>query len=322
MMSTTTGKIGFHFKGATYQTWYKLVGDLRTEVRPLIALHGGPGVSHSYVTPHTDLFASHGIPVILYDQIGIGESSHRKDAPKEFWTVDLFMDELENLLLHFGISGDFDLLGHSWGGMLASNFAAVRQPKGLKHLVIADSPASMALWEEGTASLVAQLPHDVQDVIKEHEEAGTTDDPAYEKAIQVFYKRHVCRLEAWPDELNASFAAMKDDPTVYHVMSVITCYHCGDPNNGVVFLDRNGPSEFTITGTLKTWSIIDILHTIKPPTLLINSVYDEAQDVCVLPFFNRIPRVKWVQFANSSHVPLFEERERYMQVVGDFLKLA
>lgn len=82
---------------------------------------------------------------------------------------------------------------------------------------------------------------------------------------------------------------------------------------------RQGPSEFTITGTLKTWSIIDILHNIGCPTLIINSVYDEAQDVCVLPFFQNIPRVKWVQFTNSSHTPFLEERERYMQVVGSFL---
>ncbi|KAG6810537.1 hypothetical protein H0H92_011424 [Tricholoma furcatifolium] len=302
---SVTGKIDFKYQGATYQTWYKLVGDLHTTkagVRPLVALHGGPGVSHSYMTPHTDLVASHGIPVILYDQIGIGESSHRKDAPKEFWTLELFMDELENLLGHFGISGDYDLVGHSWGGMLAANFVAARQPKGLKHLIVTDTPASMALWMESTAGLVAQLPQDVQDVIKKHEEAGTTEDPEYEAAMHVFYQKHVCRLETWPDDLNASFAAMAADPTVYHTMQ--------------------GPSEFTITGTLKTWSIVDALHTIETPTLMINSVYDEAQDVCMLPFFNNIPRVRWVQFANSAHVPFFEERERYMQVVGDFLTLA
>ncbi|KNZ75480.1 L-amino acid amidase [Termitomyces sp. J132] len=254
------------------------------------------------MTPHADLFASHGIPVILYDQIGGGESSHYRDAPKEFWTVELFMDELENLLNHFGISGDYDLVGHSWGGMLAANFAAARQPVGLKHLVVADTPASMALWEQSTASLVEQLPQDVQDVIKKHETAGTTDTPEYQEAMLVFYKKHVCRLETWPDALNASFAAMEADPTVYHTMQ--------------------GPSEFTITGTLKTWNIIDILPNIKVSTLIINSVYDEAQDICMLPFFNNIPKVKWVQFANSSHVPLFEEPERYKKVVGDFLMTA
>ncbi|KAG5728293.1 L-amino acid amidase [Termitomyces sp. T112] len=304
-MTTTTGKINFQYQGVTYQTWYKLFGNLQSAkagVRPLIALHGGPGVSHSYMTPHADLFASHGIPVILYDQIGGGESSHYRDAPKEFWTVELFMDELENLLNHFGISGDYDLVGHSWGGMLAANFAAARQPVGLKHLVVADTPASMALWEQSTASLVEQLPQDVQDVIKKHETAGTTDTPEYQEAMLVFYKKHVCRLETWPDALNASFAAMEADPTVYHTMQ--------------------GPSEFTITGTLKTWNIIDILPNIKVSTLIINSVYDEAQDICMLPFFNNIPKVKWVQFANSSHVPLFEEPERYKKVVGDFLMTA
>ncbi|RDB25318.1 L-amino acid amidase [Hypsizygus marmoreus] len=301
-MATSTGKIDFHYQGATYQTWYKLVGNVRSTkagVRPLIALHGGPGVSHSYMTPHADLLASHGIPVVLYDQIGVGQSSHRKDAPKEFWTVELFMDELESLLNHFGISGDYDLIGHSWGGMLAGNFAAARHPAGLKHLIITNTLASMALWEESTAGLVKQLPQNLQDIIRKHEKDGTTDAPEYQEAMMVFYKQHVCRLEPWPQDLTVSFAAMEEDPTVYHTML--------------------GPSEFTITGTLKTWTIVDKLPTIKCPTLMMNSVFDEAQDVCVLPFFKYIPQVKWVQFANSSHVPFFEERERYMKVVGNFL---
>ncbi|KAG6844066.1 hypothetical protein H0H87_010009 [Tephrocybe sp. NHM501043] len=220
-MSTTTGKIDFHYQGATYQTWYKLVGNLHTmkpDVRPLVTLHGGPGVAHNYLSPHIDLVASYGIPVILYDQIGIGQSSHRRDAPKEFWTVELFIDELENLLNHLGISGDYDLLGQSWGGMLAANFVTARQPQGLKHLIIADSPADMKLWEEAAAGLVAQMPQDVRDAIKKHEEAGTTGNPEYQEATWKFYKKHLCRLETWPDDLNASFAAMTEDPTVYSTM--------------------------------------------------------------------------------------------------------
>ena len=84
-------------------------------------------------------------------------------------------------------------------------------------------------------------------------------------------------------------------------------------------VDRNGPSEFFITGTLKNWSIVDELHKIKAPTLLINGKYDEAQDECVEPYSKLIPDVKWVKFANSSHTPLWEEREEYMKVVHDFL---
>lgn len=82
---------------------------------------------------------------------------------------------------------------------------------------------------------------------------------------------------------------------------------------------RIGPSEFNIKGTLKTWTVVDDLHKISVQTLLINGRYEDAQDVAVAPFFEKIPKVKWVQFAESSHMPFFEEKERYLQVVGDFL---
>ena len=83
---------------------------------------------------------------------------------------------------------------------------------------------------------------------------------------------------------------------------------------------RNGPNEFHITGSLKTWSIIDRLHNIQATTLLINGRYDEAQDTVVEPFFQNIPKVRWVQFADSAHVPQLEETERFMQVVWAFLR--
>ncbi|TFK40276.1 proline-specific peptidase [Crucibulum laeve] len=298
-MTETTGKIDFHVGEETFQTWYKLIGSLDSGKRPLVTLHGGPGVSHHILLSHIDLFKAHGIPIIFYDQIGIGESTHLRDKPKEFWTVDLFMDELDNLLSHFGVAGDFDLLGHSWGGMLGSQYAAQRQPQGLKHLIIADTPASMPLWEEAVGGLLAQLPVEMREAIKKHEENGTTDAKEYQDVMHVFYQKHVCRLDPWPEELLQTFAAMEADPTVYNTMQ--------------------GPSEFTINGTLKLWSVLDIIHNIKASTLLINGAYDEAQDVCMEPFFKSIPKVKWVQFANSSHTPYIEERERYMKIVGDFL---
>ncbi|KAF8869382.1 Alpha/Beta hydrolase protein, partial [Infundibulicybe gibba] len=147
------GKIDFRVRGETFQTWYKVVGEITTNSRPLIVLHGGPGVTHSYLLAHTDLSKAYGIPLIFYDQVGNGQSTHILDKPKEFWSVDLFMDELDNLLAHFNIAGNFDLLGHSWGGMLAGSYATQRRPAGLKHLIITDSPASMPLWEESTAKL-------------------------------------------------------------------------------------------------------------------------------------------------------------------------
>lgn len=97
-MSEITGQIDFCVGTETYYTWYKIFGDLKSGVRPLVVLHGGPGLSHNYVLPFEDLNTRFNIPVVLYDQIGIGESSHPKDVSPEFWTVDLFVNELVNLL--------------------------------------------------------------------------------------------------------------------------------------------------------------------------------------------------------------------------------
>ena len=144
------------------KTWYKVFGDLKSR-RPLVTLHGGPGVVHNYMLALADLVQTHGIPVVVYDQLGNGNSTHlpEKMGDTSFWTEALFIKQLTHLLEHLGIQNDFDLLGHSWGGMLSARFAT-QQPKGLKNLIISDSPASMKLWVEAANKLRSQLPSDVQ----------------------------------------------------------------------------------------------------------------------------------------------------------------
>jgi len=298
-MSERTGKIDFHYGGETYQTWYKVVGDLSSGVRPAVVLHGGPGISHHYVLSFIDLHTRFNIPVVFYDQIGIGESSHPKDVPKEFWTLELFMDELDNLLESLDIGKGFDLCGHSWGAMLAAHYASHRHPAGLRRLVIASGAPSMPHWVRGVRQLLEKLPEDLREMLKRHEREETTDDPEYQAGMQIFYKKHVCLLDPWPQELLASFTAMGADPIVYRTTL--------------------GASEFSITGTFKDWSCFDQIHTITVPTLLTNGAEDEARDVAVAPFFQKIPHVRWVTFAKSSHMAHFEERERYFTFVGEFL---
>lgn len=221
MSQETTGKIDFRVGDETYQTWYRIFGDLRSGVRPLIVLHGGPGLSHHYVLPFKQLHARFNIPVIFYDQIGIGESSHPKNVPKEFWTVDLFMDELHNVIHHLGISANFDLAGHSWGAMLAAHYVSHRHPPGLRHLVLASGAPSMHLWVESTRQLMQKLPKELRETIEKHEREGSTDDPEYQKGMDIFYAKHVCQLTPWPEELNTSFSAMQADPVVYSTMRVL-----------------------------------------------------------------------------------------------------
>ncbi|KAH7911485.1 proline-specific peptidase [Hygrophoropsis aurantiaca] len=297
-MDESTGFIDFSYAGETYQTWYKVVGNLKSGIRPLVTLHGGPGMSHVYMISHTELFVKHGIPVVFYDQLGIGASTHLPNKSPDFWTVGLFMDELDNVLDNLGIAGDFDLLGHSWGGMLAADYASSRHPPGLHRLVISSAPPSISLWEQSMHQLLEGFPEDFREMLHKHERQGTTSDKEYQDGMQVFYARHTCTTKPWPQELIDSFATMEEDPTVYQTMI--------------------GPSEFYTIGTLRTWTTVDRLHTINRPTLLTNGVAEGAQDFCVMPFFEKIPRIKWVKFA-ESHIPFFEDKERYFQVLVDFL---
>lgn len=283
------------FRG--HQTWYRITGDLGSGRVPLVVAHGGPGCTHDYLLCLTEL-ARGGRPVVHYDQIGNGRSSHLPDAPGEFWSVSLFLDELHNLVDTLGIAERYALLGQSWGGMLAAEHA-VRQPPGLRALVIADSPASMRLWSEAAARLRAELPREVEATLREHEAAGTTDSPGYAEAMRAFYDWHVCRVVPWPPEVAATFAAIDEDPTVYHTM--------------------NGPSEFHVVGSLRDWSIIDRLDRVQVPTLVISGRHDEAAPETVRPYIDRIADVRWEMFTESSHMPHVEETERFLEVVADFL---
>ncbi|KAH8816592.1 proline iminopeptidase [Xylogone sp. PMI_703] len=300
----TEGEIDFHLPGGqTSKTYYRVYGKLTgTNKTPLIGLHGGPGAGHNYLRPLADLTEKYGIPVILYDQIGNGLSTHfpEKKGDVGFWTVDLFIAELDNLIDYLKIrEGGFDILGQSWGGMLGAEYA-IRQPKGLRKLVIANSLASMADWVKTAERLLSDLPQNLQDIIRRCEAEGDYDNPEYEEASAVYYQKHLCRLPEWPSDLIESLDWLtKKDPTVY--------------------LTMQGPSEFTVIGSLKDWNIVSELHKIKVPVLLLNGRYDEAQDEVVKPFFERIEKVKWYTFAEASHMSHMEERDSYMEIVYGFL---
>lgn len=220
-LKITTGEVPFDVPaaGKPCKTWYKVFGDLSAGKRPLVTLHGGPGVNSEYLESLSDITVTHSIPVIVYDQIGNGLSTHlqEKMGDEQFWSVQLFIDELNNLLKHLGIADDFDLLGHSWGGIFAASFA-ITQPKGLKHLIIASGPADMPATVKSQEKLRSQLPQDVQDTLTKHEEAGTTESDEYHVASDVFNSRYVCRMNPMPQELANGFGWIAKDPTVYMTM--------------------------------------------------------------------------------------------------------
>ena len=235
------GEAPFTVDGETFSTYYKLVGDLSASTQPpLVVLHGGPGVSHDYLLPLADLTRpsppspesttpTPAIPVLFYDQLGTARSTHLPSKPPSFWSIALFVAELESLLAHLGISArPFDLLGHSWGGILAAEFVVRRQPQRLRRLVLADTLASARLRNEAGVRLRRGLPEDVQEVLRRHEEAGTTRDAEYKQAMLVYYKKHLCRIEPFPEELLHSFKQPELDDTVLKNMCAPPFPRCRD----------------------------------------------------------------------------------------------
>jgi len=278
-------------------TWYRVVGDLKSTKTPVMVLHGGPGAGHNYCEPIAEVLAQTGRAAVLYDQIGCGNSTHLPDKPKEFWTPELFMEELVLLTQHLGISNKYNIVGQSWGGMLGMQFA-ISKPKGLNAMVIADSPASMEVWVSEANKLRKELPPEVEATLLKHEAAETTEDPEYVAAVDVFYSRHLCRIPQ-PPYVVASFEQLAADPTVYHTM--------------------NGPSEFHVIGSLKHWDIRLQLKEITTPTLLVSGQYDEATPAMVKEIHGLIPGSKWELFAESSHMPHVEEPAKFKRVISEFL---
>lgn len=264
---------------------------------PLVVLHGGPGFTHHYLKNLRALADETGRDVIHYDQFGCGNSSHRPDAPADFWTPALFVEEFTAVVATLGLQR-YHVLGQSWGGMLASEIA-VTHPAGLASLSICNSPAAMSLWTEAADELIRHLPDEVQKALRRYEAVEDYDNPAYEAATHEFDRRHVVRMpELHPDYADA-YAAMMSDPTVYFTM--------------------NGPNEFHVVGTMKDWSIVDRLGDVDVPTLVVAGEFDEAQPLVWRPFVERIPDVRSHVFAGASHCCHLEQPDEFRRVIAEFL---
>jgi L-proline amide hydrolase len=278
------------------ETWYRIVGDGEEPGKlPLVCLHGGPGALHDYLEPLGELAAT-GRRVLFYDQIGCGRS-WTESKPPDFWTVDLFVSEVQAVRAALGLA-HIHLFGSSWGGMLAMEYALTK-PSGLASLVLSSSPASIPVWEAETGRLKRELPVDVQAILDEHEAAGTLDSPEYQSAQMAFYARHVCRVP-YPDCVLRTFAGVAEHPDVYMTMQ--------------------GPNEFVITGTLKHWDISDRLGEIDVPTLITAGAYDEFTPVQAEALHAGIAGSELVTFEDASHMQFVEEPERYRELVAEFLE--
>ncbi len=279
------------FRG--YRTWYRFVGDLNTPKTPLLALHGGPGSTHNYFSPLERLGSAR--PVVVYDQIGCGKSDRPTDVE---WSLDVFRDEVAAVRDQLGLER-VHLLGTSWGGMLAQEHVLSGAP-GIVSLVLSSTLASIDQWTAQQLELRAELPPEVIEVMDRHERDGTYDDPEYEQAMEVYFDRHFYRGPKPRAELERMAKGRATD--VYRAMQ--------------------GPNEWTTTGALKGWDIRDRLHAIDVPTLVVRGRYDMCTEPIAATLVEGIPNAREVVLEHSSHTPVLEETDRYLEVVSTFQREA
>ena len=274
------------------KVWYRIAGS--GDSIPLMVLHGGPGY------PHDDLEALDELadqrPVVYYDQLGCGKSDRPDDL--SLWKAERFVEELGQVRRALDL-GRVHILGHSWGSMLATDYA-LTQPKGLVGLILASPPISVPRWLEDAEKLKATLPREVQEAIARHEAAGTVDSQEYEDATMEFNKRFVCRLDPWPEVMSKSEAGM----------------------GTVVYETMWGPTEFYMTGNLADYDRSSRLKEIKVPTLFTCGRFDEATPESTTWYQSLLPGSEIAIFEHSAHMTHLEEPDRYIRVVRDFLNRA
>jgi proline iminopeptidase len=272
------------------RVWYRVVGS--GPGTPLLLLHGGPGVPSVYLKPLEALGDEW--PVVFYDQLGSGQSDRPNDI--SLWTIERFVEEVDQVREALGLD-QIHLYGHSWGSMLAASYVLTR-PSGVLSLVLASAPMSVQRYAKDVRDLLATLPEAVRTAIETHERDGSFDSPEYQGAMLEFYKLYLARRQPWSAELQKALAELNPDVYVY----------------------MQGPSEFTITGTLKDYDVTDRLKEITVPTLFTVGQYDEVRTEAVRLYQSLVPGSGLTVIENAAHLTMHDEPERYVQVLREFLQ--
>lgn len=272
------------------EVWFKIVGS--GDAIPLLTLHGGPGAGHDYLGPLEALASDR--PIVFFDQLGCGQSDQPGD--RSLWHIERFVAEVDIVRRGLGLE-QVHLLGHSWGGWLAIEYMLSR-PHGVVSLILASTSASLPQFVAETTRLKKELPPEIYQTLQRYERSGDYGHPNYEVAVLEFYKRHLCRLDPWPEPLLRSVEYLTGNP-VYETM--------------------NGPNEFIVTGNLKDWDRTDRLGEISVPTFITVGRYDELTPVCAETLHKGIPNSRMVVFEESAHMAHLEEPDKYRQAVAGFL---
>lgn len=280
----------------TFKVWTKRFGN-NPRIKVLL-LHGGPAMTHEYMECFESFFPQEGFEFYEYDQLG----SYYSDQPTDssLWTTARFVEEVEQVRKAIGATKDnFYVLGNSWGGILAMEYA-LKYQDNLKGLIVANMMASCPEYGRYANEVLAkQFDPAVLDEIRSIEARGDFANPRYmELLIPHFYKKHLCRLEEWPDGFNR---ALK---------------HA----NNTIYVLMQGPSEFGIAGRLANWDVRDRLKEIKVPTLMIGAEHDTMDPKAMEAQSKMVQKGHYLYCPNGSHLAMWDDQKVFMGGVIDFIK--
>jgi len=277
--------------GGKYKVWTKKLGSGPVKV---LLLHGGPGFSHEYLEALESFLPQAGIEMYYYDQLGCNNSDQPDDP--SLWTLDRYTTEVEEVRRALGLT-DFVLYGHSWGGVLAIEYALSHQ-KNLRGLVISDMTAGIQSYLKRTAFIKSQLPPDTLARLTALEAKEDYDSPEYQKIMMVdLYPKMICRVQPWPEPVSRAFRHANDK--IYNLMQ--------------------GKSEFLVTGNLKHWERWDRLHEIKVKALTIGARYDEMDPEDMKKMATLMQNATYAYCPNGSHLCMWDDQEIYFKHLLDFL---
>ena len=282
-----------------FGVWTKRVGN--NPALQLLLLHGGPGCTHEYFEACDSFLPAGGVEYYYYDQLGSGFSDRPGDP--SLWQVDRFVDEVEQVRRALGLQREsFVLLGHSWGGILAIEYALAHQDR-LRGLVIsnmmASAPAYTAYAEQ---VLMPAMDPGVLAEIRSLEASGRTADQRYmELLVPHHYEHHVLRMAAdeWPDPVVRAF----------------------DHINQEIYVAMQGPSELGMSpeATLAGWDRVADLERIEVPTLVIGAEHDTMDPRHMAAMAEALPGGRYLHCRSGSHMAMYDDQDTYFAGLLDFL---
>jgi proline iminopeptidase len=283
----------------TFKVWTRRIGD-NPRIK-LLLLHGGPGATHEYFEAFDDYLPAEGIEYHYYDQLG----SYYSDQPEmndEMLALPRFVDEVEQVRVALGLDRDnFYLLGQSWGGVLAIEYALQHQDQ-LKGLIISNMMASIPQYNAYAEQvLMPAMDPAVLAELKQIEAEGRYEEPRYmELLIPNHYEQHVLRMPAaeWPDAINRTFE---------HI-------------NPKVYVPMQGPSELGASGKLASWDRTADLKDITVPTLTIGASHDTMDPAHMEWMAQQMPRGRYLHCPNGSHLAIYDDQHTYTNGLVRFIK--